>query len=120
MCNSIQILIFPVIHGWYRFVEPAGTSLPLIPPTPNGEHCSFCQTSVSAWIHQRRNPVLGEGKIDLKYCFRASCNENVTGQAIACKDKDEEFYLYYLVQTTKSCNFAYCAMGQDSNDIYIN
>ena len=101
-----------VVPGWYRFVEPAGTSLPLAPHNVNGEQCNICQTTLSAWVHERRNPSLGDGAIDITLCFRNSCSKNLTGQAVACKDAEADgqtFYLYYL-PTVKVCNTAYCAL----------
>ena len=40
--------IFLVDPGWYRFAEPAGTSLPLAKHFVNGQHCNVCQTTLSA------------------------------------------------------------------------
>ena len=110
--QHFNISIFLVESGWYRFVEPAGTSLPLAKHFVNGEHCNVCQTTLSAWVYEGRNPDPGEGAMNITLCFRESCSENITASAIACQENGSEaeiFYLYKL-HPVKICNTAYCAV----------
>lgn len=100
--------------AWYRFQEPAGYKLPIAPPVLRGGSCAVCQTSASAWIEERRDPVLGEGIININICNSVAtieCRWKVQGKAVACQDDAGEiFYLYYLPPMT-SCHIAYCALG---------
>ena len=100
--------------AWYRFQEPAGYKLPIAPPVLKSGLCAVCQTAASAWIVERRDPVFGEGIIDINICYSYStteCDRKGQGKALACKDDDGElFYLYYLPPTT-NCFHAYCALG---------
>eukprot|EP00092_Neocalanus_flemingeri_P038111 GFUD01041481.1.p1 GENE.GFUD01041481.1~~GFUD01041481.1.p1 ORF type:complete len:533 (+),score=115.35 GFUD01041481.1:40-1599(+) len=89
--------------GWHRFLEPAGTKLPIAPPSSYGKGCDVCQTSVSAWVEERRDPEVEEGVIDIQLCFAWDsdpCKWKVSGKAVACQDTDGSlFYLYYLNKT---------------------
>ena len=100
-----------VRDGWYRFVEPAGVSLPIKPPAHNPDlnGCTVCQTHASAWIKERRQPAQGEGVIPITYCWTNgtdTCEVETPGQAVQC----DGFYLYHIT-SYKYCNTAFCVLG---------
>jgi len=102
-----------ITSGWYRFVDPAGVSIPTSPPQSSGNPCDVCQTDVAAWILEKRNPVLGEGIMDLTLCFALAedeCYFSNTGKAVACQDDEGAIYYLYYLNHTNYCDLAYCAL----------
>jgi len=105
------------VPGWYRFKAPAGEKIPISPPSffdndsCDGLCCDVCQTAATAWIKERRDPVLGDEPMTINICFAhdGECRWKNTGKAVACKDDDGIFYLYYL-ERTPGCPMAYCAI----------
>ena len=47
-----------VAEGWYRFMEPAGTRLPLVPPPSHGWYLETCGTAASAWVQNGSYPLI--------------------------------------------------------------
>ena len=97
--------------GWFRFIEPAGVSLPIKPPAQNPDRngCTVCQTMGSAWIKEGRHPARGEGVMDITFCYaygRHTCDVETTGKAVTCNG----FVLYYL-NSAPYCDLAFCALG---------
>ena len=97
--------------GWYRFIEPAGVSLPIKPPAhnPDWNSCDVCQTDASAWIKERRHPARGEGIINITFCYALgtnTCYWETTGKTVTC----DGFVLYYLT-SYNNCPTAFCALG---------
>ena len=97
--------------GWFRFIEPAGVSLPIKPPDNDSwfSNCDVCQTFASAWIKERRHPAQGEGVIPITLCYAwgsDTCLVETTGKAVKCNG----FYLYYL-NSHNTCDTAFCALG---------
>merc|ERR1711936_682008 len=105
----------PLTAGWYRFMEPAGTQLPVIPTPRSSGKCEVCQTQLAAWVQTGRNPVYGEGVIPIKICFEYAgntCQWSVTGaKAVACKDTKGVIYILYYLLQAPACNAAYCALS---------
>ena len=98
--------------GWYRFVEPAGVSLPIKPPpNPGWNDCTVCQTFGSAWIKNRRQPAQAEGVIPITYCWARgtnTCYRETPGQAVQC----DGFHLYHLTSYKGyGCPTAFCVLG---------
>eukprot|EP00092_Neocalanus_flemingeri_P077219 GFUD01095855.1.p1 GENE.GFUD01095855.1~~GFUD01095855.1.p1 ORF type:complete len:266 (-),score=11.24 GFUD01095855.1:171-968(-) len=100
--------------GWYRFMEPAGFKLPINPPSSFGTQCDVCQTSVSAWIKEGRDPTYGEGVININICFAwgsTACAWTNTAKAVACKDNSGSLFYLYFLNLAPGCDMAYCALG---------
>ena len=99
--------------GWYRFMEPAGTRLPLVPPPSHGWYLETCGTAASAWVQNGTYPMLGEDVMDIGICFAFSevCQYSVQARTVACMEESGAlFYLYYL-HPAPVCWLAYCALG---------
>ena len=95
--------------GWYRFIEPAGVSLPIKPQDSFGGYCDVCQTHRSAWIKERRHPARGEGVMDITFCYAwntDTCLVETTGKAVTCNG----FVLYCLNSYYENFN-AFCTLG---------
>ena len=100
--------------GWYRFQEPAGYKLPIAPPASHGKDCDVCQADATAWVKEKKDPILGEGVIDINICFAWSseCQWKTQGKSVACKDGfGALYYLYYLPPNPVGCSLVYCALG---------
>lgn len=99
--------------GWYRFLEPAGTKLPIAPPASYGNRCDVCQTSISAWVEEGRHPDVEEGVINVKFCFAwdgRPCYHANYGKVVACEESDGYLYYLYYLPRYSHCNNAYCAL----------
>ena len=102
------------IAGWYRFALPGGgTRLPTEAPESFGIICDVCQTNAAAWVKEQRNPQPDEGIIDVTLCLAWSGNECIretTAQIVACHEDDGSIFHLYNLNSTSSCNYAYCAI----------
>lgn len=99
--------------GWYRFMEPAGTKLPLVPPKSHGWYLETCGTAASAWVQNGTYPMVGDDVADIGICFAFTevCQWSIVAKTVACSGGDgASFYLYYL-QSAPKCWLAYCALG---------
>jgi len=103
-----------LLTGWYRFKEPAGLKLPITPPASFGTDCDVCQTDASAWIKEKKDPILGEGVIDINICFawgNNECSYENQAKAVACTDTFGSTYYLYHLKPSSSCSYGYCALG---------
>ena len=110
--RSISISLL-VPEGWYRFMEPAGTKLPLVPPRSHGWYLETCGTAASAWVQNGTYPMVGDDVADIGICFAFTevCQWSIVAKTVACSGGDgASFYLYYL-QSAPKCWLAYCALG---------
>ena len=92
---------------WFRFVEPAGTTL----STLNPQQLS-CGTDGIAWM-KGRHPIMFGKVVQRTICFSWSGNKCAWSlpntNVVACKwYNDSEFYLYQL-KKPPICALAYCA-----------
>ena len=89
--------------AWYRFEEPAGTTMPEEPV----EGTWRCNTQISGWLNGHHPMTPGE-TIDGIVCFSASngnaCIMNIQIKIRHCND----YYLYYL-EDVPACNMRYCS-----------
>ena len=89
-------------------------ALPIAPPSSYGTDCDVCQTQVSAWIKERKQPLLGDGIMDLNFCFAWSgktCQYTNKGKAVACQDENGSEYFLYFLNKTPQCKLAYCSLA---------
>jgi len=100
--------------GWYRFLEPAGTKIPIAPPEESGNSCDVCGTGVAAWVRERRDPKPEEGVIDINLCFAwtgGSCHWKVSGKSVACEESNGSIYYLYSLNKAPICNGGYCSLA---------
>ena len=93
--------------GWYRFLPPAGTMMPLQSPGQN-----HCGTHASGWIDAQSNPNTPGEIVDRKVCFaffdfvQMSVDNCTWSTDIRVRNCGT--YLLYELPDTDGCHFRYC------------
>ena len=93
---------------------PAGYKIPITPPASYGKACDVCKTDTAAWVKEKKDPIWGEGVIDINLCFawwtNNDCSWERPGKGVACKDDVGALYHLYYLSSSPGCSMAYCAI----------
>jgi hypothetical protein len=107
----------PQIDGktWFRFVEPAGTQLPVTPNARSRKTEYPCGTQATAYLTSS-HPTIADGVVSRQRCYVIGSghgNENRECSSMdvaACPSyQSKSFYIYKLLKPSGICAYAYCA-----------
>ena len=103
----------PQIDGntWFRFVEPAGTKLPIGPNARSKKRETPCGTHFTAYL-KGSHPTISDGVVSRLRCY-------VFGKWIdylctnidvaACPNYQQEIFYIYKLKQINACHYGYCA-----------